>query len=217
MAKKTYRKAVMKNKKKEILTPIQAKRVAIAKDALNQIKLEKYKVLSGNGYVVNDKLDKEVIKLHESLVAEGKDVAKVELRTHLDKLLGKVKKCEVCAKGALFLSAIRKFNNFSLKDSVNFSFGTEFCEIDDAASDETRKIFGKANADLIERYFEKSDPYKDLKDKDGDHVGFKWSHGYEDDQERLIAILKNIIANKGTFAPKKLVWKSIEQMEASGW
>ncbi len=200
MAKK-YKKVVVKNKKKEVLTALQKKRVTIAKDALKQVQLEKYKVLSGNGYVVNDELEDEINTLQQEIENKGEDSCKVELREHLDSILGKVQKCEVCAKGALFLSAIRKFNNFSLSDA-------SWDGVDGEASDQTRKIFGRKNADLIENYFEHSDPYKYF-----DNDSYKWSYGYEDD-ERLILILKNVIENKGTFKPNKLKWKNVEEMEA---
>jgi len=203
MATKTLKKA-------KKLTKSQM-RVAVAKDALKQVQLENVVVLSGNGYVVNDELDNQICSINHDLEAQGKDTDKVELREHLDGILGKVSKCEVCAKGALFLSAIRKFNNFSLNRGSSKS-------IDGEASNETRKIFGKKNADLIEAYFEQSSPRKPFIVKDESDTSteyYRWEDGYPNDKERLILILKNVIANKGTFKPKKLVWKSLKSMQES--
>ncbi len=206
-----------KSAKKEavILTPTEAKRVAIAKDALKQVQLEKIVVLSSNGYIVSNELDEKIDTLASEIEAQGNILAKVELREHLDKMLNEAEvdsgyKCEVCAKGALFLSAVRKFNNFSLSDA-------QYGGLDDCASSETRKIFGQNNADLIETYFEKTDPYKLIKDDEGYMLDFRWSDGWKNDTERLVIILKNVIANKGTFKPNQLKWKSIAQMDTSGW
>jgi len=202
MAKKAKKKVAIK-KVETPLTPLEAKRVAIAKDALAQVKAEKYEVIAGNGYIVNYDLDDQISNLYYSLDEHGQNPEKVELREYLDKMLGNVNKCEVCAKGALFLSAIRKFNNYSIEDAV-------MC-LDAAASNETQKIFGLRNADLIESYFEHSDPYKEFQIGE-EWFSYRWSDGYPDDQERLILILKNVIANKGTFTPSKLKWKSAKQM-----
>ncbi len=178
------------NKKEKALTKIEQKRVDIAKDALSQVKAEKYTVLSSNGYVESGKLEDIINKALDSCeLFTGKKAEDVELKTYIDTAI-KIAPCEVCAKGALFLSSIRKFNNFSLAEARDSG-------LNESASYKIQEIFGEENADRIEEYFEKNDPTY------GENYENQWSDKYPDDKDRLIAILKNVIANKGTFIPVK--------------
>src|SRR5690348_6793252 len=132
-------------RKKTKLTPIQKKRITILKDALAQVQLGIYNVEASTGYV--DRMGHLDLDGKIKAVAEaaelftGKSAKDIELRSFIDNLISKKKPCQVCAKGAIFLSSIRKFNNYSLQDAVN-------CDLDSAASDEVIKLFGKENADL---------------------------------------------------------------------
>lgn len=118
--------------------------------------------------------------------------------------------CEVCAKGALFLSSIRKFNNFSLNEALDGG-------LDGKASSNVRTIFGKANADEIENYFEHDNYTFGSKvstqyDVNEGNVGDltlrdKWLYMYPEDADRLLAIFKNALKNDGIFKPEQLKFK----------
>ncbi len=178
------------------LTKIEQKRVDVLKDAIAQIRAESYNVMSGTGYVNQDnssRLNGEIKALVQICeLIEGKDASEVEFKKYFDKLITPKKPCQVCAKGALLLSGIRKFNNFTLEDALNDG-------LDDAAGNNggTYAIFGKENADRMEAYFEGNDPC--VYDEDGNCT--QWNDNYSDDEEILIAIFQNAIANRGTFKP----------------
>jgi len=185
MAKKT-KKVAKKAKKEQKLTAIQANRVAIAKDALAQLKIKAYDAVSSNGYVCLYDENSLSAAAESCELFTGKTADKTEFNKFMDNFISPSKPCTICAKGAIFLSAVKKFNNFSLQRAVDE-------DLNDIASSEVQKIFGMQNADKIEEYFECQDEYND--------EGDKWSDKYDDDNERLEAILKNIIANKGDFIP----------------
>lgn len=84
--------------------------------------------------------------------------------------------CRVCAKGALFLSGIRIKNCYTMDE-------TKHARIQPAAD---APGFSASQWHRIEIAYEDSP---------------KWFKRYEDDTARLIAILKNIIKNNGTFKP----------------
>lgn len=112
--------------------------------------------------------------------------------------------CTVCADGALFLSAIRFRNDCTVghADSLDNRLPTEL------------KEFSAAQRRLIEIAFEEGCGFYGVErgqTGDGDEFipteadkqAAAWSgeHGLYDDTERLLAILTNIIRNKGTFKP----------------
>ncbi len=194
--------AKKKAKKETKLTKIQEKRVAILKDAIAQVKAEKYEVQAGMGYV--DEGTGNLPDFYEATqlceLFTGKQAKDVELNKYLDNVITKENPCQVCAKGALLLSSIRKFNNFSLQDAADTSLNTLAGE-----DGGTYEIFGEENADKMEEYFECNDPELDI---DGNEVDYydenrnhQWSDSYLDDTDRIIAIFTNAIANKGTFKP----------------
>jgi len=185
---------------KEKTLTISEKRVIIAKDALAQLKLGAYKPLSDNGYTPDlDNIDFESIAESCTLLT-GKKAKDVELKSYLDKIVNKKKPCTVCAKGSLFISSVRKFNNFSLQDASDANN-----EISHQADTVTQKLFGKANADLIEKYFEgwTRNWHNNLTQEESDRIE-SWKIKYPEDDQRLEAILKNIIKNNGTFKPKQI-------------
>lgn len=193
----TKKKPTKKATKKAKLTALEAKRVAILKDALAQIKAEAYDVKSNNGYVRNDNLHYNIERLCDMADIVAPKGEKTELQYFMNKLVNKEKPCEVCAKGAIFLSSIRKFNNLSLKE---ISGGGDI--LDSIASDKVRQLFGRENADLMEEYFESGNPDHEDWDLDGNDLPedpwIKIS-----DTDRLIRILKNAIRNKGIFKPEQ--------------
>lgn len=161
------------------------KRVVIAKDALAQLRLNKWSARMGL-YVQ---------------FGNGINVANKE-NAQLCKILPKGGKCEVCARGALFLSAVRKFNDFKVSQ---LELAYEQDEVRDIGSYEFRKyelgFFTRAQIKLIEAAFEGYDFISSSWPK---AVQDGCRHFYENftTQTRLEAILKNIVRNKGTFKPQ---------------
>lgn len=183
-------------KKETKLTKIQEKRVAVLKDAIAQIKAKAYNVRSGTGYVDQDNggLEDRINALADVCdIIEGKDSSKVQLNKYFNKLINKKNPCQVCAKGAMLLSQINKFNNVSLDEARDGALN------DKAGDNGTYDLFGKENADLMEQYFETNISEGDEYDE-GDKNVKKWL-SYKSDDERLIAIFQNAIRNKGIFKP----------------
>lgn len=184
---------------KKDLTPLQQKRVTIIKDAIAQLKTEKYIAESSHGYVEldgeNNDVD-DITTLERAFTILGGDTKKLETKKFIDKLVSKDKPCTVCARGALCISGIRKVNNLSLQ-AVADAGG-----INDVAADYTAKLFGRNNAVLVERWFEHDSLYGwDEATYTGQD---KFYLKYPDATDRLIVIFQNMIANKGTFKPNKL-------------
>lgn len=149
------------------------RRVMIAKDALEQLKIGRFWATPGT-YVDACKLAHEA-KLDDS----------VQLNTllHNSKLKSS---CDVCARGALLLSAVKFRNDCIISEdggTSEDSFVKEFA--------------GQQNE--IEAAFEDYDPTRDNED------GNPWCDKFLNKKERnsptkrLELILKNIIRNNGTF------------------
>jgi hypothetical protein len=96
--------------------------------------------------------------------------------------------CKVCARGALLLSSVKIFNSASYGD-----LSTCGSNNDDNVAFES---FSKEQLLLIEWVFE-GWYHKD------DRI-HKWKEKYPVPHDRLVAILKNIIRNKGTFKINQL-------------
>lgn len=155
----------MKNEKK--LTKVQ-RRIEVLKDVLLQLENEKYKAEQGI-----------YVKLPNSLSKLTRGIKTKHQQAQLC-LLEEKDACEVCAKGAIFLSIVRKENKVLLSELHSGIVMTETNE----------ELFGDGNMDYVERAFE----------------GWKYDWNDEIDQfhskypyhkDRLIAIVKNMIKNKG--------------------
>jgi hypothetical protein len=158
------------------------KKVAIAKDVIAQIKAKKLKVASGYGYVVGDLIDDlDVLK---------KYLPSQEIACKMQK------ECSVCARGAMMLSRVAKFNNYEFTASMS-KIGIDNEDTFDALKD----AFTQHELDIIECCFEGwicgNLTDEDIEDYDID----KWSN-IEDDEDRLMAIMQCIIDHKGVFRPE---------------
>lgn len=162
LASSIRRKNARFNKKTKL-----EKRVAIAKDVLLQLKANKYIATRG-------------VYLHaDKPIADIPHYGEVQLQPIL--LKNNAPKCEVCARGAMFCSAVRLGNNF------NINRHNTSCEkrIYSASFENIEKsIFSSSIISKIEEYFENSD------------------HIHENDIDAMIAIMENIIKNKGRFTLK---------------
>lgn len=166
------------------------RRVAIAKDVLAQLRLERY--VATEGVYVDHR------------VAE---LASTAPDKPLEKLLPQVKSCEVCALGACFLSAVRKYNDVKageIDDPETFmrydgSMMTEHMFNDTTMRTKLARHFTDAQTGLIESAFERM-PMGSLTDE-GAADAIDFGHCYDTDHDRLVAIMKNIVKNDGTFKP----------------
>jgi hypothetical protein len=80
------------------------KRVEILKDAIAQIKKGKYIVLASNGFV-RGYITEKIEELEAAACTLGLKPKQIQLQDHLGRLIEN-NECEVCAKGALFLSSM---------------------------------------------------------------------------------------------------------------
>jgi hypothetical protein len=148
-------------KKIEDMTPVE-QRMTIARDVIAQIKAKKFYVASNTGYVS---------LAEKNVLPAGADPAKY-------KLAPKMKKCTVCALGAMFIADISKDKNYSFQDA---SLGVEDDYIERyAITARLGQYFTNEQMNAIEEYFE-------------------YSGGWMTDDERLMAICQNLIDNKGQF------------------
>jgi hypothetical protein len=159
-------------------------RVIVAKDVIAQLGTSE--MIAGDGcYVdVSTRGGKRLFKAKD--VKDGLDVR--------DVLAKRAKSCTVCARGAIFISTIRKFDNLPVSERAVKSVGGYLNAL---AADHVAvmEYFETKQLLLIEAAYEGWDwKY--------DYVG-RFKEKYPDRTDRLIAIMKNLIANGGTFKPGK--------------
>lgn len=163
------------NKKRKI--------VLLAKDVIERINLKQLKATTG-----------VVCRLENKRGVKSEDGIK--------EILPKVKNCECCAKGALFLGYIGRVNEMKVG------------EIEDETSHNSAemqkllKIFDEDQLALIETAFEGSqvisrNSKKEWIDIDEDILdkAQEYFYDYPSPNKRLIAICENLIKNKGEFIP----------------
>lgn len=177
-------------KKKPAKRPLSKKRqlaVAIAKDVIKQIKARRLRI--GNaGYYVNGEIPPNC----------GIQVGD-QVQEHIPLLR---RKCDVCAKGAIFLSYVELKNQVTFLPEnfhdrcgdpahriVDFD-GADICENLGGA-------FSRESLDLIEMAFERCNLWLSDKSKAAYDLGSR----YKTPGKRMIAICENIIENKGVFKP----------------
>lgn len=178
----------MKNKKQKLSTA--ENRIAVAKDVLQRLRVGKLKAVSGS-YVEENFKDTEC--LYGPLVT-GDDVD--NHRDVRDVINSKLKSCEVCAKGALLISTIMKFDNMPATDKISLEFIAE--------TSDYKSPFSKSQLDMMENSFEGLRS-GGLHDFHGSYQpGVKaFYEKYEDDKSRMRGIMKNVIAGNGKFDPKR--------------
>lgn len=163
------------NKKRKI--------VLLAKDVIERIKLKQLKATAG----VTCRLeDKRGVKAEDSI----------------KEILPKIKNCECCAKGALFLGYIGRVNEMTVG------------EIEDETSHNSSemkkllKIFDENQLSLIETAFEghqvvnidSKKEWIEIKEDVLDKA-VQYFYDYPSSTKRLVAICENLIKNQGTFIP----------------
>ncbi len=179
------------------MTPAQ-KRVAIAEDVREQIKKEKYVPTSG-----------VYVELNEFSVPEGQEDSLAEKQ--LCEIINGLPNCDVCARGAMFVSGLRVFNSLRVKDVKDYEslfYGDNILG-SDIISPYENLFFDKKQTSLMEICFEavsidEGNNHPDdfcstrISKKDID-AALRYGQSFSEDNDRLDEIAKNIIRNKGDF------------------
>lgn len=152
------------------LTQNQKDRITVAKDVIASVESGWYDC-ERIAYV-------DLQPKHGKIVTDADVKNNKELRDILPK---RVKKCNVCAKGAMLISTIMCLDNFPAMHDVNcVLFGK-------AWSNNYVSPFSAAELENMEASFEGG-------------LGNCY-YDYPDRNNRLVAMMENVIKNKGTFKP----------------
>ncbi len=165
------------------------KRVLIAKDVLAQIKANTLIPSSGSW-----------VRLKSYYLDGNTSLREVTLNKEAE--------CKCCALGGLFLSCTL-FNNKVTVADVEYG---KYEHLDETIRGEQKfsnglnTIFSNAQLKLIENAFEQGggafNPYKrGDKPNATERKAIEFGERYSSDSKRMIAIMKNIIKNNGTFVP----------------
>lgn len=182
----SYNKNTEKANKEFSKLTASEKRVSIAKDVIKQLKAGSF-IAAHRVYVRSKQLQSKIETL-------GFDDS-CELKSLLPTVT-----CECCAKGSLFLSEVSKRNKYKVDSSTSI-----FCDIDsETITNRLNNLFTKNQLDLIETAFE-----GELIEIDNDFLrkskstskAIVFKYNFKKPSDVLIAIMENIITNKGTFKP----------------
>lgn len=169
-------------------------RVAIAKDVLKQLSDKFYKAKTGD-YL---------------LFRNTPEIDKIPAK--LDNLLSLLKRskarCEVCGIGSIFVSMVNLGNKITTNECDLDKEISEYYGVDDSLMREKLdKIFSAEQRSLIEAAFERStsltenDYEKNEEAWEKIREAMEFGAQFKTPSNRLKAIMKNIIKNKGTFIP----------------
>lgn len=189
--------------------PQNEKAIMVAQDVISQIKANSIRVTQGS-YFSSTK---------DSLFFDNPDLSTASPEGR--EILAKAQ-CHVCAKGAIFMSAIQHSNKMKLDKLTGFVWNAEVsrkvCRND--------KIFTQKNFNEIEAAFEKDAKFVYTRtDGNGDRAGtaeevvrganaLAFGKRYPGNKQRLAAICMNIIKNNGVFDPTKNVPKQSDVLRA---
>jgi hypothetical protein len=171
-----------------IALPLNEQRVLVAKDVLEQIRLEKYVARRDRYMRIFSRLSYYELEF-------------LDIKSNFDKL----DYCDVCAMGACLLSITRFKNELKFMEADSGYFGNPKSK----AVEMLLSVFEGKQLTLIEAAFEYV--YGDSTNV-GKHAGFlledaekeaalKFRPSVYSDEEALIKIMQNIIDNNGTFIP----------------
>lgn len=177
------------------------KRVLIAKDVIRGLKSKRLVSMQGVWLCVEN--DGELF-----------DPDETDKKTELKKVLDKIPSCNVCALGGIFVSAVRRFNKLKCsKDLANPDYARMLPYL--------KRFFSEKQIRLIECAYEQGDGFvyahtygtsygdgreficeaKSVAEKKLTYYAMKFGRAIEDAADRMVAIMKNIIDNGGTFVP----------------
>lgn len=161
-------------------------RVAICKDVLAAIKAKKIVAQAGTYCLM-----------------EFGDAVTPDTRTSLRDLIPKMKRCDVCAIGAIFTAFVSRENKFDVTAEPS-DFGGAYVSIgDERMIDKLRGYFGAKELRTIEAAFEggTSLGHLNLVGRDTELKCAEFFERHPDDEQRLQAICRNIIRHEGEFIP----------------
>lgn len=192
--KKLNNKIAKENAAFEKLSPAK-KRVAIARDVLAQLNAKRFIATPGNWAVPKGK---------ESLLSASE--AKTKQNKELQEIFSKIKTCNTCALGGLFVCAVESADKIKVKDLLDFKSNEE------APFDDTCDV--DINEDDITTYLEKYFSYDQLAEIEyafeqgggalsGSQEALSFVDDVESPSERMRLIMENIVVNNGIFKPKK--------------
>lgn len=187
--KTSKRLSLSEKNKKFWALPAAKKRVAVAKDVIRQINNGFYNPKTGTYFRPDD--------FKGDIEAENA----VKLDVALTEIGNRGGHCTVCGIGGCFVSLARLGD----KIKTEAAFG-ELVEAGDEPSDyfmkrKLRKIFSSTQLSMIECAFEMYDGHGDAHYQKRE-LAADWGNELNlDSRNRLIAIMKNIIKNKGEFIP----------------
>ena len=186
-------------KKPSTKTPAQM-RVIIAKDVLAQIASRRYCPAEGS-WVANSNVGDMDFYIEDRL-AEDEKLCKVDASEYVNK----IKKCSVCALGAIFMSQVSNFGGVTFTDG---SYAYDVFE--DLERSPLKKYFSVSQLELIEACFEGlAGAYSGDMTKSSDRVSAQAYYiCHKNATKRMTAIMNNIIRNKGIFVPSQDLTKEM--------
>jgi hypothetical protein len=171
--------------------PRSEKAVLVAKDVIKQIKAEHYFATPGD--YISLTYDKE--KIRESASAQ-------------ECLINNKLECEVCIRGAIFVSAVR-FKNKLTVEQVEYAGFNDVHGRRTNANTFTKDIFSKSQQELMEEFFEANE-YSSQECNTKDTIAVRAyamdvaENRVLDADVRMVEAMKNVIRNDGKFIiPKK--------------
>lgn len=163
-------------------------RVLVCQDSIQQLKRGTIVVGKASGYI--------------TITRVGREIRKIKRVRQLNKCLSSIT-CEVCAKGALFIGHISRFNNLVIDNSGYFPIHHSDIR------NRLKPLFGDYLLDKIEAAYERrviQDNSRKLLE-DGRYMSpmalkcVEFGYQYSNARTRFIKIMENIIENKGQFKP----------------
>lgn len=192
--KQQVKKLIQKNNKIWESSTIQERRVLVCKDVLAQLKARKYIARSGQWV--------ETVGV-KPLGENGRSLQEIICNDELPT-------CKCCALGGLMLSTVKYANNVIIDIDYNrhsMTFDTALTDWADhsptstSASTQLRKVFDARTLENIEALFEKGEGLFGI----GYDVDIPDQWEDLDDEDRMIAIMENIIQNNGVFKKHELL------------
>jgi len=164
------------------------KRVLIARDVIAQVKAEKYFPRRGS-YIKYLTLGGDEYDVTTNSMAS--------LQKHFDEIT-----CNCCALGACLLSATKYKNRLEFQDVYNLASSQSPWDL-------LKGIFSSKQLNMIEYAFEAErsgtrvgeNRFKNYLEEEIQVACIDFGRSYDDPEDRMIAIMKNIIKNKGEFKP----------------
>lgn len=187
---KFSQKEIEKQNKKFARMSPSKKRIAIAKDVLMILKLEKVDVNKGTYCSV----------VNNSKVKDERDLQR--------NMLNNKASCTVCAMGAIFIAKTR-LGNGPIEDFSVCSFDNKIVAVDDYQIISSLKgIFSRQQLRLIECFFEGRDidvDFEKVRNKDFESLAYEFKNKIDNPKDRLGIIMQNVIDNNGTFKFEQLI------------